>query len=217
MGRANESLTIAVQGFGNVGYYFSHLANQQGYKSVAVSDSKSGILVTEEHSLDIPAVLACKKEKGTLAGCYCVGAVCDLNKGWAITNEQLLTLPVDVLVPAALESVITVENMKDIRAKIIVEMANGPITEEAYEYLVSQGVIIVPDVLANAGGVIVSYLEWYQGIKNERWTEQDVNDRLHRIMNEAFDRIWDQSIARKIPLKEAAFEVGIERIVNEMK
>jgi glutamate dehydrogenase/leucine dehydrogenase len=216
LGRSHESLTIAVQGFGNVGYYFSKIAAEQGYKVVAVSDSKTGIMLSDQSELDIPITLQCKKETGSLDGCYCERGACRKEAGKTLTNDQLLTLPVDILVPAALENVINAGNMKDIRAKIIVEMANGPITEEAYEYLIRQGVLIVPDVFANSGGVIVSYLEWLQGMKNERWTEQEVNEKLHEIMTAAFGRIWDQSQKRKIPLKEAAFEVAIERIVNEM-
>ncbi|MBI1862655.1 Glu/Leu/Phe/Val dehydrogenase [Candidatus Microgenomates bacterium] len=216
LGRSKESLTIAVQGFGNVGYYFSKLASEQGYKVVAVSDSKTGIMLKDQAELDVVATLQCKTEKGALGECFCESGACRIDGGKTLMNDELLTLPVDVLVPAALENVINIENMKDIRAKIIVEMANGPITEDAYEYLISQGVIIIPDVLANAGGVVVSYLEWLQGTKNERWSEQEVNDKLHEIMTAAFERIWNQSVKRNIPLKEAAFEVAIERIVNEM-
>lgn len=217
IGRSDESLTIAVQGFGNVGYYFSKLASEQGYKIVSVSDSRVGIILKDQSELDIPSTYNCKKETGLLEGCYCEQGVCVVDGGKTITNEQLLTLPVDILVPAALESVITVNNMKDIRAKIIVEMANGPISEEAYEYLTSQGVVVIPDVIANAGGVVVSYLEWLQGTKNERWSEDAVNAKLHEIMIAAVERVWDQSVTRRIPLKEAAFEVAIERLVNEMK
>lgn len=216
LGRSNESLTVAVQGFGNVGYYFAKLAAEQGYRVVAVSDSKTGIILSDQAEIDVPATLECKKKSGALDGCFCERGVCKTDGGKTITNDQLLTLPVDILVPAALESTITVENMKDIRAKIIVEMANGPITDEAYEYLTSQGVIIIPDVFANSGGVIVSYLEWVQGMSNARWTEEMVNTKLHGIMMEAFDRIWKQHEKRKIPLKDAAFEVAIERLVNKM-
>lgn len=217
LGKSSESLTVAVQGFGNVGYYFAKIASEQGFRVVAVSDSKTGIMLTDQAEIDVVATAECKKNGGSLNLCYCERGVCSKDGGKTITNEQLLTLPIDVLVPAALESVITIENMKDIRAKIIVEMANGPITDEAYEYLTSQGVIIIPDVFANAGGVIVSYLEWVQGMKHEQWSEKEVNDKLHEIMTGAFDRIWKQHEARNIPLKAAAFEVAIERLVNEMR
>jgi len=127
------------------------------------------------------------------------------------------------LVPAALENVINEKNMKNIKAKIIVEMANGPITEEAYEYLSKkslpagrQGVIIVPDVLANSGGVTVSYLEWVQGKAGYWWSEKKVNLKLEEMIIRAFEAIWNKSVAKKMPLKQAAFEVAIERITSAM-
>jgi glutamate dehydrogenase/leucine dehydrogenase len=240
--------TIAVMGFGNVGYYFAKSAAEEGFNIVAVSDSKGGIikpnfqflnpnfqtnsnnqftnienskienslkirkLKIENCSLDIPLVMQCKKKRGNLAGCYCVGGVCDVNGKNTISNEELLELPVDILVPAALENVINAANMEKIKANIIVEMANGPITEEAYEYLTKKGIIIVPDVLANSGGVIVSYLEWIQNVQNVSWTLDKVNKKLEQIITKAFDAIWEKSVAKKIPLKQAAFEVAIERL-----
>lgn len=209
-----SKLTIAIQGFGNVGYYFAQIAHDEGYKVVAVSDSQGGVYV--EQGLDSQTTLKCKKEKGSVAGCYCRGSVCDIRYGKNITNDKLLELPVDVLVPAALENVINEQNMKNIKTKIIIEMANGPITEEAYEYLNKKGVIIVPDVLANSGGVTVSYLEWYQNMHGETWTEEKVNDRLMVMMENATNSIWKKSITKKIPIKQAAFELAIERIVDAM-
>ena len=209
-----QSLKIAVQGFGNVGYYFARLAEEEKFTIVALSDSKGGVYVKE--GLDVDATLKCKKEKGSVAGCYCKGSVCNIAYGKTISNEELLELPVDILVPAALENVINAQNMKKIKAKIVVEMANGPVTEEAYEYLTKQGVVIVPDVLANSGGVTVSYLEWYQNMKGETWREEKVNKRLKKMMEEALDIIWKKSVAKKLPLKQAAFEVAIERILAKM-
>ena len=256
-----SNLTLAVQGFGNVGYHFAKIADKAGFKVVAVSDSKGGIIKLNEQflinliskkfpnpndqkekvkelknwqiknlldqlgqleirnlllPLDIPLVAECKRAKGTLAGCYCVGGVCDLKGGYVISNEELLELPVDILVPAALENVINEKNMKKIKAKIIVEMANGPITQEAYEYLTKKGIMIVPDVLANSGGVIVSYLEWVQNRAGYYWSEKEVNDKLKIMMEKAFEPIWDKSVSKKIPLKQAAFEVAIERIISTM-
>jgi len=214
-----STLTIAVQGFGNVGYYFAKIASEAGFKVVAVSDSKGGIIKPKGdklEALDIPLVMECKKEKGTLAGCYCAGGVCDTKGGKTITNEELLELPVDILVPAALENVINEKNMKNIKAKIIVEMANGPVTEEAYEYLTKKGVIIVPDVLANSGGVTVSYLEWVQNKAGYYWSEEEVNSKLEVMMKKAFEAIWEKASKKKIPLKQAAFEVAIEKIVEAM-
>ena len=209
-----NNLTIAVQGFGNVGYYFAKLAHETGFKIVAVSDSKGGVFVKD--GLSVEATLKCKKEKGMVSGCYCKGSVCDIKNGRPVSNEELLNLPVDILVPAALENVINEKNMKNIKAKIIVEMANGPITEEAYEYLSKKGIIIVPDVLANSGGVTVSYLEWVQGKAGYFWSEKEVNDKLKVMMERAFEAIWEKSVEKKMPLKQAAFEVAIERIASAM-
>ncbi len=254
--KIQQPVTVAVQGFGNVGYHFAKIASEEGFKVVAVSDSKGGIigrsqlkLITSQkiaaksvknnqeketnfnqslypsgglqsnsanlNGLDISLVMECKRKKGMVAGCYCVGGVCDIKGGQVITNEDLLELPVDVLVPSALENVINKNNMKKIKAKIIIEMANGPLTEEAYEYLTRKGVIIVPDVLANSGGVIVSYLEWLQNIRNQSWSEDKVNKELEDIIVRAFNIIWRRSRTKNIPLKQAAFEVAIEKIAKQ--
>jgi len=205
-------LTIAIQGFGNVGYFFAEAAGNNGHHIVAVSDSKGGIYSSDGKALDPQMVLACKKEQGSISGCYCSGGVCDSKKGKQISNEELLTLPVDILVPAALEGVITSHNMKDIKAKIIVEMANGPITEEAREYLVHNNVLILPDVLANAGGVIVSYLEWVQGKQGYWWTKEEVLKKLEALMKTAFADVWTRSQEAQIDLKSAAFEVALQRL-----
>lgn len=198
----NEEMTVAVQGFGNVGYYFAKLAHESGFKIVAVSDSKGGIYSKE--GLDPVKVAEHKKKKGSMAGFG----------GKRITNEELLTLPVDILVPAALENVITENNASKIKAKVILEMANGPLTEEAYEKLSKKGLIIIPDVLANSGGVTVSYLEWVQGRQGYWWSEEEVNKKLKEMIERAFEAIWKKSIEKKMPLKQAAFEVAIERITS---
>lgn len=210
-----KGMSIAVQGFGNVGYYFAQIAKEQGFSVVAVSDSKGGIVENSySESLDPQTILDCKKNKGTLAGCYCVGGVCDIKKGKVIENSELLELPVDILVPAALENVITKANMHKIKAKIIIEMANGPVSQEAYEYLTKKGVIIVPDVLANSGGVTVSYLEWYQNMKGQTWTEKKVNDRLKQMMITSFEEIWDTFVKKRTSLKDAAFQTALKRILH---
>lgn len=213
--RSKKGVTVAVQGFGNVGYYFAEIAKERGFSIVAVSDSKGGIVENSyEESLDPKTILECKKNKGTLAGCYCVGGVCDIRKGKIITNSELLELPVDVLVPAALENVITSDNMHKIQAKIIIEMANGPVSQEAYEYLTKKGVVIVPDVLANSGGVTVSYLEWYQNMKSQIWPEQKVNNRLKKMMTSSFEEIWSTYMKKKSSLKDAAFQTALTRILR---
>ena len=220
LGGKTKLKTIAVQGFGNVGYYFAELAQESGFDVIAVSDSKGGICRRDDKGgmlpLDIPLVLKCKQENGRLAGCYCIGGVCDMKSGDYLTNEQILELPVDILVPAALENVINAENMRNIKAKVIVEMANGPVTDEAYEYLTKKGVVIVPDVLANAGGVIVSYLEWLQNKKGESWSAERVNGKLEEIISKSFDDIWKRAEKKRIPLKKAAFEYAVERIVKAL-
>ncbi len=201
---SNDKFTVAVQGFGNVGYFFAKLAHEAGFKVVAVSDSKGGVY--DKNGLDPVAVMDYKRKKGVVSG----------YGGKKVTNEELLILPVDVLVPAALENVIHEKNASKVKAKIILEMANGPLTEEAYENLSKKGVVIVPDVLANSGGVTVSYLEWVQGKAGYFWSEEEVNDKLKVMITRAFEAIWEKSLARKMPLKQAAFEVAIGRITAAM-
>lgn len=213
--KPKSQITIAVQGFGNVGYYFAKIISDMGFKVVAVSDSKGGVYV--EKGLDPEATHKCKEEKGTLAGCYCVGGVCDLRKGRMISNDELLELPVDILVPAALENVIHEKNASKIKAKIIVEMANGPLTPEADEILNKKGVVIIPDVYANAGGVIVSYFEWVQNIGGYYWEEEEVDKRLEKLMSRSFEKIWAryQSVPGKVKsLRLAAYLLAVERILE---
>ena len=210
--------TVAVMGFGNVGYYFAELASKAGFQIVAVSDSKGGIVKKsgdEFIPLDIPLVFDCKQEKGSLAGCYCAGGVCDTRGGQMITNEELLNLPVDILIPAALEDVINENNMQNIKAKIIIEMANGPVSPAAYHYLTQKGVIIVPDILANSGGVAGSYIEWEQNVEDKKYKKEDVLKRLEKMMQDAFENVWDQSKKNKTDLKEASYLVAINKILNQ--
>jgi glutamate dehydrogenase (NADP+) len=212
-----KKTTIAIMGFGNVGYYFAYFAEQAGFQVVAVSDSKGGIIKKGSGGLiplDIPLVMECKLEKGSLAGCYCAGGVCDTRGGQLITNEELLNLPVDILVPGALEDVITENNMQNIKAKIIVEMANGPVTPKAHHYLTEKGVIIVPDILANSGGVSGSFIEWEQNLANKKLKKDLVLKRLERIMVNAFSRVWKESKARKTNLKEASYLVAFRRLLK---
>ncbi len=197
-----EQLSIAVQGFGNVGYYFAEIAAQEHFRIEAVSDSKGAIFGPD---LDVGQIRETKKSTGKLNS---------VDPCTRISNEEILELPVDILVPAALENVIHKNNMRKIKARIIVEMANGPLTEEAYSYLSKKGVIIIPDVIANAGGVIVSYLEWVQNMKQEQWTEEQVNIHLKKYILAAFDTAWNRAQSRRIPLKQAAFEVAIQKIAD---
>lgn len=211
-----QNQTVAVGGFGNVGYFFAKFAAESGFKIVAVSDSKGAITERnhEYRALDIPLVLACKMKKGVVSGCYCVGGVCDLTKGRPISNEEMLELPVDILVPAALENVINEDNMTKIKAKIILEMANGPVSYEAYEYLTKKGVVIVPDILANAGGVSGSYLEWKQNLENKKYTKEKTLRELSAIMKKAFNNLWDEAKSLKTHLREAATVHALKKLIN---
>ncbi|KKP95901.1 MAG: Glutamate dehydrogenase [Candidatus Levybacteria bacterium GW2011_GWA2_36_13] len=212
-----KSTTVAVMGFGNVGYYFADFASKEGFRVVSVSDSKGGIIKRDSKQnfipLDIPLVYDCKMEKGSLNGCYCAGGVCDTRGGQLITNEELLTLPVDILIPAALEDVINENNMQNIKAKIIIEMANGPVSPKAHHYLTQKGIVIVPDILANSGGVAGSYIEWEQNMKNKTYKKEDVLKRLEKLMSAAFKNVWKQSEERKTNLKEASYLVALNRIL----
>jgi len=213
-----KKTTIAVMGFGNVGYYFADLASKAGFKVVAVSDSKGGIVKRDSKGnfipLDIPLVYECKMEKGSLNGCYCAGGVCDTRGGQLILNEELLDLPVDILIPAALEDVINDNNMQNIKAKIIVEMANGPVTPKAHHYLTGKGVVIVPDILANSGGVAASFIEWEQNMKDTIYKKDVVLERLEKLMVAAFQNVWSESEKHKTNLKEASYLVALKKILK---
>ncbi len=195
--------TVAIQGYGNVGYHFAKIAQEKGFKIVAVSDSKGGIYNAD--GLDVVAVKEHKNKTGSVKG---------FSGAKDISNEELLTFEVDILVPAALENVITDENAADIKAKIIVEMANGPITEKAYSILQRRGIITIPDIVANSGGVIVSYFEWAQGLSGYWWTEEEVNRKLEKQIKNSFVRVYRFSQDNDINLKDAAVAVALQRIVE---
>lgn len=207
-------LTAAVQGFGNVGYNVAKFLDEAGITVVAVSDSKGGVYVKD--GLNPAKTLECKQSTGKLAGCYCVGSVCDLGKGRAVSNEELLELPVDILVPSALESVITKDNAARIQAKVVLEMANGPTTPEADGVLFKKGAVVIPDILSNSGGVTVSCFEWMQNLKNQKWTKKDVNEKLKKQMGAASNAVWEASKKHVTDLRTAAFVVALERIVQAM-
>lgn len=210
-----KGMTVAVQGFGNVGYFVAEFLTKAGMKVVSVSDSKEGIYV--EEGLSPKTTLECKQKKGMLSGCYCVGSVCDVKKGRKITNDELLELDVDVLVPAALENVITDTNAHNIKAKIILEMANGPVTDTADTILKKKNVLIIPDILANSGGVCTSYFEWYQNMHHEKWTKKAVFTKL----KDQLDRVTDEVLAvqkkHSVTMRDAAYILAIKRITNMYK
>lgn len=216
-----KNMTVAIQGFGNVGRFAARFLQEAGCKIVALSDSKGGIYIPDGIE-DIAQLERCKEEKGYLAGCYCVGSVCDIRykeklRGQDITPEKLLELPVDILIPAALENVIHKQNAKKIKASIILEMANSPTTLEADEILTKRGVTLIPDFLANAGGVTVSYYEWYQNMHNEKWTKDEVFAKLEKQMNKATDEVVEQAKKQTTTLREGAYIVALKRIEEKFK
>ncbi|MBT3538990.1 Glu/Leu/Phe/Val dehydrogenase [Candidatus Parcubacteria bacterium] len=196
---------VAIQGFGNAGSFMAKILSEKGYNVVAVSDSKGAI---KGNNLDIEKLEAFKKETKSVVG---------FEGAEEITNEEILELDVDILVPAALENVITKDNANNIKAKAIVELANGPTTPEADEILKEKGIVVVPDVLANAGGVTVSYFEWDQNVKGEHWSEEDILERLEKIMVDSFNEVWDTKEKYNIDMRTAAFVKAIERVGEGIK
>lgn len=205
-----KSTTVAIQGFGNVGAGLAELLFQAGYKVVAVSDSKGGIYA--EKGLNISGVKEFKEATRKLKAVYCEGSVCYVEEHETITNEDLLELDVDVLIPAALENAITVDNAKQIKAKFIFEAANGPITDEADQILRDKGVMVIPDILTNAGGVTVSYFEWAQNRTGIYWQLDKVNERLKERMLAETESVLDFAHRKSIPLTLAAYAKALSRI-----
>ncbi len=194
---------IAIQGYGNVGGNLARLLSDEGYKIIAISDVEGGIY--DPKGLDpIKASLAVK-ESGSVVGFK------DADK---ITNQELLTMDCDILIPAALENQIDEDNADKIRAKLIVEAANAPTTPQADKILEGKGVFVIPDILANAGGVIVSYFEWVQGLQAYFWTEREVNLKLRDIIQKAFDNVYHTSEERKVTMRKAAYILSIERVAE---
>ena len=198
-----EGLTVAVQGFGNVGSFLAKFLAEQGATIVAVSDSGGGLHNTR--GIDVAAALAHKGETGSLAG---------LRGAEPISNDDLLLLDCDVLAPCALEQVITTENADRIRAKIICEGANGPITPTADEILEDRGILVLPDILANAGGVVVSYFEWVQGLQEYFWKEPEINSKLRDIVTRAFNETWRVMGEREISMRLAAYGLAVSRVAE---
>ena len=202
-GRAMDGVSVAVQGFGNVGSFFAKLVGELGARVVAISDSTGG--VHNPNGLDVAAAFAHKRSGGSLS---------ELKGGDRITNEELITIDCDVFAPCALEQVVTEANAADVKAKVIVEGANGPLTPAADDILESNGVLILPDVLANAGGVVVSYFEWVQGLQEYFWKEDEVNARLNEIVRRAFDETWATYTDRKVSMRMAAYGLAVQRVAE---
>jgi glutamate dehydrogenase (NAD(P)+) len=203
-GKSKKKITVAIQGFGNVGYWFALHAHRLGYTVVAVSDSKKAIYAPK--GLSPEDVLKYKREHGSLPA----DGVTEM------TNAQLLELDVDILVPAALESVITAENASKIKARAVIEMANGPTTPEADEILHDRHIFVVPDVLANAGGVSTSYFEWVQNLQGYSWTHEEVIHRLKPLMENAFDQTWEMYEKTQQTGRMAAYMNAVQRVVDAM-
>jgi glutamate dehydrogenase (NAD(P)+) len=198
-----EGTAVAVQGFGNVGSFLAKFLAEDGAKVVAVSDSSSGLY--NPHGIDVQAAIAHKRETGALGG---------FRGAEPITNDELLLLECDVLAPCALEQVITRDNADRVKAKIIVEGANGPITPAADEILDEKGVLVLPDILANAGGVVVSYFEWVQGLQEYFWKEAEVNAKLNDIITRAFNETWGTMEARDVSMRLAAYGLAVQRVAE---
>jgi glutamate dehydrogenase/leucine dehydrogenase len=199
----SSGASVAIQGFGNVASHFADTAWDIGMKIVAISDSKGAIY--NAFGLDIGKLSAHKKE---------TGSVRNFPGAKNITDAELLELPVDILVPAALENVLTAENTSKIRAKLIIEMANGPTTAEADEIFDKKGIVVIPDILANSGGVATSYFEWYQNMHGEKWTKEQVLSKLTDLMEKAFDAVNGERIAYKTNFRNAAYIVALQRIAE---
>lgn len=202
-----EGTTAAIQGMGNVGSITAKLLHQEGMKIVAVSDVSGGIYKAD--GLDIPSILAyLSKDRKNLLKDYNEDGMT------RISNEELLELDVQVLIPAALENQINASNADRIKAPIIVEAANGPVASEADEILEKKGTVIVPDILANAGGVVVSYFEWVQNIQSVSWTEEAVNQNLKEIMDPSFEAVWNIAKEKNVTLRTGAYLIAVKRVVD---
>ncbi|MEM6467969.1 MAG: Glu/Leu/Phe/Val dehydrogenase [Planctomycetota bacterium] len=225
-----ENVRVAVQGFGNAGQHVARLLHADGYRCVAISDSKGGVY--RDDGIDIPRAIELKRSQTSVSNVYGDRSVCDCpecgcvechcnpddsGSGTVITNEQLLELDVELLIPAALENQITVENASRITAAYIVEVANGPTTTEADDILKELGATVVPDILANAGGVTVSYFEWTQNRAGYYWSEEEVHERLQKIMAQEFTAIHNLSVESEIDMRTAAYAHALNRIGEAME
>jgi len=205
-GIAQKGARVSIQGFGNAGMHAAELMTADGYSVTAVSDSRGGVV--NPKGLDVAGLITFKQETGTVAG---------FSGGERISNKDVLELSCDVLVPAALEKVITRENAPRIKAKIIAEAANGPTVPDADQILHDRGIMVLPDILANAGGVSVSYFEWVQDLQESFWEEEEVNERLKRKMVRAFRETLEQSKKYKTDMRHGAYVVAVGRVSEATK
>ncbi len=204
--RSCSGIRIAVQGFGNVGFHAARLLDEQGANIIAISSKEGGIF--NDNGIDIAAAGRYYRERGNLT---------DFPGGEAITNEELLTCDCDVLIPAAMESTVNVEIAPHVKAPIVVEAANGPTTPDADNILRDNGITVLPDILANAGGVTVSYFEWVQGIQNFFWSAQRVQDELKSVMDKAFDAVNAKADEADCDYRTAAYTLAISRVAEALR
>jgi glutamate dehydrogenase (NAD(P)+) len=203
LGLGIEEVDVAIQGYGKVGGIAAQLLHDSGCRVVAVSDVEGGLY--RDKGLDPEAINRHKRESGTVVGCH---------DAESISNEELLEIDCDVLIPAAIEGVITAKNADKIKADVVVEAANGPVTFEGDKILGERGVFVVPDILANAGGVTVSYFEWVQDIQAYFWSEEMINERLRQIMNKSFLEVCSFATERDLTLRQAAHWIGVGRVAE---
>ncbi len=203
LGRRCEGTTVAVQGFGKVGAAAALLAAERGFRVIAVSDV--GGAVVNRRGLDVPALAAHAAETGSVTG---------FSEADSLPREELLALECDVLVPAALENALTAENAGAVKAGLIVEAANGPTTPEAHRIFTEGGLTVVPDILANAGGVTVSYFEWVQSLQSYFWSEEEVNRNLYQVMSQAFYDVYKHAERHGQNLREAAMDLAVARVAE---
>jgi glutamate dehydrogenase (NAD(P)+) len=203
LGRSIDEVSVAIQGYGKVGGFAAQLLHDAGCRVVAVSDVEGGLY--NERGLDPEAINRHQHEAATVRG---------FARADEISNEELLEVPCDVLIPAAIEGVITVKNADAVHAKVVCEAANGPVTFEADKILNDRGIFIVPDILANSGGVTVSYFEWVQDIQAYFWSDEEVNDRLRQIIERAFDEVYALAEEKGLSLRQAAHWIGVGRVAE---
>ncbi|MDO8481670.1 MAG: Glu/Leu/Phe/Val dehydrogenase [bacterium] len=219
-GLRTKGLRVAVQGFGNAGFHAARILHTLGFIVVGLSDSRGAIF--REDGLDPMHVQKAKHEHDTITGIYCKGWVCDDKKmkkdGARVgTNADLLEADCDILIPAALDNQLTKENAPRVKAKFILEIANGPTTPEADAIFERRGVKVIPDVLANSGGVAVSYFEWIQNRQGYYWTEDEVSEKLKPLMESASQAVWSMSKEKNSSLRDAAFLLGVERLAESLR
>ena len=207
--KASET-RVAIHGFGNAGQAIARLLHEDGFKIVAVSDSGGAIF--DQDGLDIPRIIEGKQSGKPVESAYCRQSVCDQDGVETLSNADLLTLDVDVLIPAALDDVITEDNAEQIQASVILELANGPTTLEADRILDRRGVSVVPDILANAGGVTVSYYEWVQNRTGDYWSEEEIDQRLEERMVSQFGKVLDLASEQELSIRQAAYCLALQRL-----